>query len=63
MASLSEPRNGQSNFSIATGNYNGTNALAYGFAHHDKDNGIIYRLIGSKSDNNSSSAASIGWSF
>ena len=63
MASLSEPQHGKSNFSIATGNYNGTNAVAYGFAHHDDDNNIMYRLIGSQSGNVSSSAASIGWSF
>jgi len=63
MAALSEPRNGKSNFSIATGNYNGTSAVAYGLSHRDSKNNIMYRLIGSKSSNVSSSAFSMGWTF
>lgn len=63
MAALVEPQYGQSNFSIATGNYNGTHAIAYGLSHHDSDNNIVFRLLGSHSNNISSSAASIGWGF
>ena len=63
MAALVEPQYGQSNFSIATGNYYGTNAIAYGFSHHDSENDIVFRLIGSRSGNVSSSAGSIGWGF
>jgi autotransporter adhesin len=63
MSALSAPSFGKSNFSIATGNYNGTHAVAYGFSHHDGEQDIIYRLLGSQSGNISSSAASIGWSF
>jgi hypothetical protein len=63
MGALSTPSFGKSNFSIATGNYNGTHAVAYGFSHHDSEQDIIYRLLGSQSGNISSSAASIGWSF
>jgi len=63
MGALAMPSNGKSNFSIATGNYNGTNAIAYGFFHHDSEQDITYRLLGSQSGSVSSSAASIGWSF
>jgi hypothetical protein len=63
MGALVQPQYGKSNFSIATGNYNGTNAIAYGFSHHDSDQDITYRLLGSQSNNISSSAASIGWGF
>ena len=63
MSALVQPQYGKSNFSIATGNYNGTNAIAYGFSHHDSDQDITYRLLGSQSNNISSSAASIGWDF
>jgi autotransporter adhesin len=41
----------------------GTNAIAYGFSHHDSENDIVFRLIGSRSGNVSSSAGSIGWGF
>jgi hypothetical protein len=63
MSALVQPQYGKSNFSIATGNYNGTSAIAYGFSHHDSDQDITYRLLGSQSNNISSSAASIGWGF
>jgi translation elongation factor P/translation initiation factor 5A len=63
MGALSNPRFGKSNFSVATGSYNGTHAVAYGFSHHDSEQDITYRLLGSQSGNVSSSAASIGWSF
>jgi translation elongation factor P/translation initiation factor 5A len=63
MSALSSPGFGRSNFSIATGNYNGTNAIAYGLSHHDNSNNVMYRLIGSQSGSVSSSAASIGWGF
>jgi autotransporter adhesin len=63
MGALVQPQYGKSNFSVATGNYNGTNAIAYGLSHHDADNDITYRLLGSQSGNVSSSAASVGWSF
>jgi autotransporter adhesin len=63
MSALVAPSYGKTNFSIATGNYNGTNAIAYGLSHHDEKNNIVYRLIGSRAANISSSAASVGWSF
>jgi hypothetical protein len=63
MSALVQPQYGKSNFSVATGNYNGTNAVAYGFSHHDADNDTTYRLLGSQSGNVSSSAVSVGWSF
>jgi hypothetical protein len=63
MSALVQPPYGKSNFSIAAGNYNGTSAIAYGFSHHDSDQDITYRLLGSQSNNISSSAASIGWGF
>jgi hypothetical protein len=63
MSALVQPQYGKSNFSIATGNYNGTSAIAYGFSHHESDQDITYRLLGAKSNNISSSAASIGWDF
>ncbi|MBL6985410.1 MAG: YadA-like family protein, partial [Candidatus Thioglobus sp.] len=63
MGALSTPSFGKSNFSIATGNYNGTHAIAYGFSHHDSKQDIVFRLLGSQSGNISSSAASVGWSF
>jgi hypothetical protein len=62
-ASLPQATNGQSNFSIAIGQHNDESAFAWGLSHHDNENKIIYRLIGSNSNNSSSSAASIGWSF
>jgi len=63
MGALSAPSFGKSNFSIATGNYNGTHAVAYGFSHHDSKQDVIIRLLGSQSGGVSSSAASVGWSF
>jgi autotransporter adhesin len=63
MSALVQPQYGKSNFSIATGNYNGTSAIAYGFYHHDSNQDITYRLLGSQSGNISSSAASVDWSF
>lgn len=62
-ASLPQATNGQSNFSIAIGQHNNESAVAWGLSHHDNENNIIYRLIGSNSNNSSSSAASIGWGF
>ena len=42
-------------------NYAGLMVLA--ISHHDSDQDITYRLLGSQSNNISSSAASIGWDF
>ena len=63
MPALVQPQYGKSNFYIATGNYNDTSVIAYGFSHHDSDQDTTYRLLGSQSGNISNSAASIGWRF
>jgi len=62
-AALPQAMNGESNFSIAIGRHNNEKAVALGVSHHDDENKIIYRFIGSHSNNSSSSAVSIGWGF
>jgi hypothetical protein len=62
-AALPQAMNGESNISIALGQHNNEKAIALGLSHHDNENKIIYRFIGSRSNNSLSSAASVGWSF
>ena len=62
-AALPQAANGESNFSVAIGQHNNKRAIALGLSHHDNENKIIYRFIGSRSNNSSSSAVSIGWGF
>jgi len=62
-AALPQATNGESNFSISMGQHNNERAIALGLSHHDNENQIIYRFIGSRSNNSSSSAVSIGWGF
>lgn len=62
-AVLPQAMHGESNVSIAMGQHNNERAVALGLSHHDNENNVIYRFIGSRSNNSSSSAVSIGWGF
>ena len=63
LASLPAPAYGKSNFTIGVGNYDGTSAIAYGFSHHNQEQDLTIRLLGSRSNTIESSALSFGFGF